>query len=68
MPFASFDPMVGKELVKGQYFDYDAFLENVDMVVLMVGHSHIRGNERSLEGKRVFDTRNVLKSVPAFRL
>lgn len=68
MPFASFDPMVGKELVKGQYFDYHAFLENVDMVVIMVGHSHIRDNERSLEGKWIFDTRNVLKAVPAFRL
>jgi UDP-N-acetyl-D-mannosaminuronic acid dehydrogenase len=68
MPFASFDPMVGKELVKGQYFDYHAFLENVDMVVIMVAHSHIRDNERSLEGKWIFDTRNVLKAVPAFRL
>ncbi len=68
LPFAVYDPMVSKELVKGQYFDFDAFLKNVDMVVIMVGHSHIRTNEASLEEKWIFDTRNALKKIPTYKL
>lgn len=67
-PFAVYDPMVQRPIVDGQYGDFASFLENVELVVLMVGHSHIRRNENVLEGKSVFDTRNILKSVPTYRL
>ncbi len=67
-PFGVYDPMVNRPLVKGQYMDFDAFLEHTDVVVLMVGHSHIRQREASLEGKWIFDTRNVLRNAPIYRL
>jgi len=60
--------MVTRPMVDGQYTDFISFLENVELVVLMVGHSHIRRNEKSLEGKWIFDTRNILKNVPTYRL
>ncbi len=68
LPFGVYDPMVSRELVKGQYTDFTAFLEAVDLVVVMVGHSHIRANEAALEGKWVFDTRNVLKNAATYKL
>jgi UDP-N-acetyl-D-mannosaminuronic acid dehydrogenase len=68
LPFRVYDPMVSRELVKGQYTDFTAFLETVDLVVVMVGHSHIRANEAALEGKWVFDTRNVLKNAATYTL
>ncbi|MBR0535321.1 MAG: nucleotide sugar dehydrogenase [Clostridia bacterium] len=54
-----YDPMIAKDLVENQYHDFDSFLEDVDMVVVMVGHSEIKNNLQKLEGKIVLDTRNV---------
>jgi UDP-N-acetyl-D-mannosaminuronic acid dehydrogenase len=51
--------MIAKDLVENQYHDFDSFLEDVDMVVVMVGHSEIKNNLQKLEGKIVLDTRNV---------
>ena len=68
LPFRVYDPMVTRQLVKGQYTDFTAFLEAVDLVVVMVGHSHIRANEAALDGKWIFDTRNVLKNAATYKL
>ena len=68
LPFGVYDPMVSKEMVKGQYMDFHTFLEHTDLLVLLVGHSHIRMNESSLAEKCVFDTRNVLKQTKAYKL
>ncbi len=54
-----YDPMIAKDLVPNQYHDFDQFLNDVDMVVVMVGHSEIRNNQDKLNGKIVLDTRNV---------
>lgn len=60
---AVYDPMVAKELVKRQYHDFDAFLNDVDMVVVLVGHTHLKENVVKLEGKTVLDTRNIMENT-----
>ena len=67
-PFGVYDPMVEKELVKGQYMCFETFLENTDLLVLLVGHSHIRNNRDALVGKCIFDTRNILTDISTYRL
>lgn len=57
---AVYDPMVTKELVSRQYHDFDDFLNDVDMVVVLVGHTHLKENVVKIEGKIVLDTRNIL--------
>lgn len=68
VPFGVYDPMVEKEMVKGQYMNFEAFLENTDLLVLMVGHSHIRDRQTELKGKWIFDTRNSLTEVSTYTL
>ena len=58
-PLKVYDPMVKRDVVANQYHDLDAFLRDVDMVVIMVGHSEIREHMEKLSDKIVFDTRNV---------
>ncbi len=58
-PLKIFDPWVDRDIIPGQYHDFDAFLDDVDMVVIMVGHSHIRENMHRLSGKVIFDTRKI---------
>ena len=58
-PLKVYDPWVQRDLVPNQYHDLDKFLADVDLVVIMVGHSEIREQMQKLNGKIVFDTRNV---------
>lgn len=54
-----YDPWVKRDLVPNQYHDFGAFLKDVDLVVVMVGHQHLRQNLDSLKGKVVLDTRKL---------
>ena len=55
-----YDPFITKDVVKNQYHDLDAFLAEVDMVVVMVKHTEIRENVNKLAGKVVLDCHNVI--------
>ena len=65
---AVFDPWVKKDMVENQYHDFDKFLADTELVVLLVGHSHIRENMSAFEGKVVFDTRNICTLEGTYRL
>lgn len=63
-----YDPHIRERIVEKQYFDLKHFLEDIDMVVIMVGHSEIREQADMLRGKIVFDTRNVIHLPDVYRL
>ena len=63
-----YDPFITEDLVPGQHHELDAFLKDVDLVVIMVGHSQIRQNMDKLAGKLVFDTRNCCQLPGTYRL
>ena len=58
-PLKVYDPFIEKDLVQNQYHDLDAFLEGIDLVVLMVKHNEIRENMEKLKGKIVLDCHNI---------
>lgn len=60
-----YDPLIDKDIVDNQYHDFDKFLNDVDMVVIMVGHNQIRENLDKLKGKVIFDTRRVCNGADA---
>ena len=51
--------------LKNQILDFDQFLDEVDMVVVMVKHDHIKQNWDKLKGKVILDCHNIcpLKGV-----
>ena len=53
-----YDPMVSAQIVPGQYRDFDAFLEDIDLMVVMVHHSHLDREAAKVRRKLIFDTRN----------
>ena len=67
-PLKVYDPYIKKDLVPNQYHDLNAFLRDVDLVVLMVGHDEIRENEAKLKNKIILDTRNVCRLPGTYRL
>ena len=63
-----YDPYVKSGIVEGQVLDFEQFLDGSDIVVVMVGHSHIIKNQGRLKNKIVLDTRNVLNVENAIHL
>jgi UDP-N-acetyl-D-mannosaminuronic acid dehydrogenase len=63
-----YDPWVKRDIVANQYQEFDAFLQDVDLVVIMVAHSEIRENMDKLQGKVVLDTRKVCELPNTYRL
>lgn len=63
-----YDPFISADIVPNQYHDFDAFLNDVDMVVVLVGHSEIRNNTDKLKGKVVLDTRHLPGLEDAYKM
>lgn len=58
-PLKVYDPLIEKKTVENQYTDFDQFLEEVDLVVIMVKHDHIKQNWDKLQGKVILDCHNI---------
>jgi UDP-N-acetyl-D-mannosaminuronic acid dehydrogenase len=56
-----YDPFVQKQLYPNQYHDFNQFLNEVDLVVIMQPHDHIKENFALLNDKIVFDTKAAFK-------
>ena len=55
-----YDPFITKDIVPNQYHNLDAFLHDVDFVVIMVKHDEIRENVNKLVDKVILDCHNVI--------
>lgn len=56
-----YDPFIKKAIVADQVFDFKEFLNDVDLVVVMVGHDELKQNIDLLQNKIVLDTRNIME-------
>lgn len=63
-----YDPYVKLDIVPNQMHDFDAFLNSVDMVVILVAHNEILEQMDKLKDKVILDTRNVCKLDGVSRL
>lgn len=55
-----YDPFITKDVVANQYHNLDAFLEAIDLVVIMVKHNEIKMNVEKLKGKVILDCHNII--------
>jgi len=67
-PLKAYDPWVKDRITKNQYFDLDIFLNDIDLVIVMVKHDEIKDNDLKLSNKLVFDTQNIVKSGKIYKL
>lgn len=64
----SYDPLIKENILENQYTDFDKFLNDVEIVVIMVSHKHIKENMNKLLGKFILDTRNICNIDGTYRL
>lgn len=67
-PLKVYDPFINQDLVPGQYHDLKAFLDDIDMVVIMVKHDEIRQNWDLLKNKVVLDCHNICPLAGTYHL
>lgn len=64
----AYDPFIKHDIVKNQYHDLDAFLCDVDLVVIMVKHTEIKENMNKLAGKVILDCHNICNLPNVYHL
>ena len=63
-----YDPFITSDVVKNQYHDLDAFLSEIDLVVIMVKHDEIYENSSKLANKIILDCQNIIKSGNVYHI
>ena len=63
-----YDPFITKDIVPNQYHNLDKFINDVELVVLLVGHDEIKQNMDKLKGKIILDTRKICDLEGVYRL
>lgn len=58
-PLKVYDPFITKDVVANQYHEMEAFLNDIDLVVIMVKHNEIKENIDKLCNKVVLDCHNI---------
>ncbi|WP_129738501.1 nucleotide sugar dehydrogenase [Massilimicrobiota timonensis] len=58
-----YDPYIKEDIVKNQYHDFDLFINDIDMLVIMVSHNEIKEKIKYLENKIILDTKNIVESA-----
>lgn len=63
-----YDPFVKQNIVENQVHDLDTFLRECKLIVIMVAHTQIKNNMEKLEGKIIFDTKNICTLEGTYKL
>jgi len=63
-----FDPFVKARIVDHQFMNFEDFLNEIEIVVVMVGHTHIKNNLELIKNKVVLDTKNICGFKGTYKL
>ena len=57
-----YDPFIKEKKFSGQVMNLEEFLKNIELVLVLVAHDEIKDNQRLLDNKIIYDTRNVINN------
>lgn len=63
-----FDPFVTERLVDNQFMDFNEFMDDIEILVIMVGHDHILKNMDAVQNKIILDTKNICSLSEAYKI
>ncbi|CEP39023.1 nucleotide sugar dehydrogenase [Paraclostridium sordellii] len=55
-----YDPFIKEKKFEGQVMNLDEFLNDTELIVVLVSHDEIKNNQELLSEKVVYDTRNII--------
>ncbi|MBA1334151.1 MAG: UDP-N-acetyl-D-mannosamine dehydrogenase [Firmicutes bacterium] len=63
-----FDPLVKTRIVEHQFMNFEDFINEIEIVVIMVAHDHIKRNMHMVKDKLILDTRNICTFDGVYKL
>lgn len=63
-----YDPFIKNPMVDNQYFALEPFINEVEIVVIMVAHDEIKQHQGLLKEKHILDTKNVITDEIVYKL
>lgn len=63
-----YDPYINEKIMDCVETDFDHFIDNSELIVIMTGHTHIKNNSDRLDGKLVLDTKNICHEGNIYKL
>lgn len=54
-----YDPLIKERIVDHQFMNFEDFLNEIEILVIMVAHNHIKENMDLIKDKFVLDTKNI---------
>lgn len=64
----TFDPYVKETIVDNQFINFEDFLNEIQILVVLVGHDHLKSNIDSIKEKLILDTKNVCNLQSSYKL
>jgi UDP-N-acetyl-D-mannosaminuronic acid dehydrogenase len=63
-----YDPLISCEVVENQFLDFSDFLNQIDIIVILVAHTHIKQNYNLIENKIILDTKNTFSADTIYKI
>lgn len=63
-----FDPLIKNNIVDNQYFDFIEFIDDIDIIVILTAHDHIKVNLELFRNKLILDTKNICNFEGVYKL
>lgn len=63
-----FDPYIKKRIVDHQFMNFEDFLNEIEILVIMVEHLHIKDNMDLIKDKLILDTKNICRFDETYKL
>ena len=54
-----FDPFLKTRIVDHQFMNFEDFINEIEIIIIMVGHDHIKQNMNLIKDKLILDTKNI---------
>ncbi len=63
-----YDPFVKERIVEHQFMNFEDFLNEIEILVILVGHTHIKENMNLIVDKLILDTKNICNLRETYKL
>lgn len=63
-----FDPFVKTRIVDHQFMNFEDFINEIEILVVLVAHDHIKENMYAINDKLILDTKNICSFEGAYKL
>lgn len=63
-----YDPFVKERIVEHQFLNFEDFINDIEILVIITGHDHIKNNLELVKDKFILDTQNICDFEGVYKL